>query len=170
MKIIIENMAETDWDQVVDIYEQGILTGNATFEQEIPDRDSWDAGHLKACRLVAKSNSSILGWAALSPVSNRRVYRGVAEVSVYVGAEYKKQGVGKLLMQALIQASENAGIWTLQAGIFPENKASIDLHKQCGFRKVGYREKIGKMSFGDYAGTWRDTIFLERRSGTAGTQ
>jgi L-amino acid N-acyltransferase YncA len=165
------------WPAVREIYREGIATGNATFETEVPEWDKWDSSHLKTCRLVALEpfdedigellvplgKLAVLGWAALSPVSSRRVYRGVFEVSVYVAARTRGRGVGKRLLEALAMESEVNGIWTLQAGIFPENPASIALHKSCGFRKVGVRRLIGKL--GD---KWRDVILMERRSATVG--
>ena len=152
-------MEPEDWAAVRDIYREGIATGNATFETELPDWEKWDGSHRRDCRLVARGDEEILGWAALSAVSGRRVYGGVAEVSVYVAANARGSGVGKSLLQALIEESELHGIWTLQAGIFPENTASIALHKSCGFRKVGVRHRIGKLG-----AIWRDVLLLERRS------
>ena len=166
------------WPAVREIYREGVATGNATFETELPDWEKWDSSHRQDCRLVALeqfdedteelvislNKLTVLGWAALSPVSTRRVYRGVAEVSVYVSAAARGRGVGKALLQALVLESEVNGIWMLQAGIFPENAASIALHKFCGFREVGVRRRIGKL--GD---TWRDVLLLERRSATVGT-
>jgi len=162
------------WPAVLEIYLQGIATGNATFETELPDWEDWDNRHRKDCRLVALEpieeeelvgmrDIRILGWAALSPVSSRRVYAGVAEVSVYVAAAARGTGVGRALLRALIEESEQNGIWTLQAGIFPENTASIALHRSEGFREVGRRQRIGKLG-----GTWRDVLLLERRSEIAG--
>ena len=170
-------MLPEHWPAVREIYAEGIGTGNATFETEIPTWDKWDASHRKDCRLIALEevgleteepltvfvNLKVLGWTALSPVSSRHVYRGVAEVSVYVAAAARGRGVGKMLLQALMQESEVNGIWTLQAGIFPENKASLALHKACGFRRVGIRHHIGKL--GD---VWRDVLLLERRSKVVG--
>lgn len=151
-------------DSVADIYKQGIETGNATFQQDIPTWDKWNNGHLKTCRIIAELDNEIVGWAALSPVSRRFVYARVAEVSIYVSNKYKGQKTGTKLLYKLISESEKEGIWTLQASIFDENKASLKIHENLGFRQVGYREKIGKMN-----GTWRDTILLERRSKIAGT-
>lgn len=151
------------WPKVKTIYEQGIATGHATFQTGAPDWEEWDAGHLKHSRLVALEEGQVIGWAALSPVSGRCVYAGVAEVSVYIAPEYRGKKAGEHLLKALIAESERQGIWTLQAGIFPENAASLKIHENCGFRRVGYREKIGKM--GD---RWRDTVLLERRSQVAG--
>ena len=153
------------WPAVREIYREGIATGNATFETELPDWEKWHSSHRNDCRLVAAEAGfdSILGWAALSPVSARRVYAGVAEVSVYVAAKARGRGIGKSLLEKLIEESEENGLWTLQAGIFPENTPSLALHKSCGFREVGLRRKIGKL--GD---VWRDVLALERRSGNVG--
>lgn len=152
-------MQMSDWDAVREIYLEGIATGNATFEIEAPSFDEWDAAHLKACRIVAREVDRIVGWAALSPVSRRAVYSGVAEVSVYVSTADHGKGIGRALLLRLIEESEQHGIWTLQAGIFPENVASTELHRRCGFREVGRRERIGKM--GD---VWRDVVLMERRT------
>jgi L-amino acid N-acyltransferase YncA len=164
MNFSVETMKPKDWAAVQSIYQEGLATGNATFETDIPEWEDWDKSHLSECRLVARSEGQVFGWAALSPVSGRCVYGGVAEVSVYVAASTRGQGIGKTVLQALIEESEQAGIWTLQAGIFPENVASIALHKACGFREVGYRERLGQMN-----GLWRDVILLERRSQVVGT-
>lgn len=153
------NMETGDWEQVRAIYLEGILTGQATFETEAPGWEKWDSSHLPMCRLVARRGETVTGWAALSPVSSRRVYSGVAEVSVYVAREFRGLGIGLELLNALIICSEQHGIWTLQAGILPENESSLTLHKKCGFREVGRRERIGKLG-----GTWRDVVLLERRS------
>lgn len=161
--VVIEDMAAGDWDAVRAIYEEGIATGHATFEQSTPEWEQWNSGHLPSCRLIAKANSHVLGWAALSPVSKRQVYVGVAEVSVYVAEQARGKGIGLELLTALVKASESHGIWALQAVIFPENKASIELHKRCGFRIVGTRERIGRMH-----GKWRDTVLMERRSSVTG--
>lgn len=157
--INIRNMTASDWDDVKSIYEAGIATRNATFETSTGTWEEWDAGHLSMPRLVADSSGKILGWAALSPVSGRCIYQGVAEVSVYVGTGAKGKGIGTALLSRLISESEQEEIWTLQAGIFPENGPSIKLHEKLGFRIVGTREKIGKMD-----GQWRDVILMERRS------
>ncbi|WP_407272748.1 GNAT family N-acetyltransferase [Radiobacillus sp. PE A8.2] len=138
---------------------EGIATGDATFETSAPTWYEWDKGHLSSCRLVANYERDIAGWCALRPVSGRSVYRGVAELSIYISSKYRGNGIGKLLLRRLIEDSENRGMWTLQAGVFPENVASINLHKQAGFRELGTRERIGKMN-----GVWRDVIILERRS------
>jgi phosphinothricin acetyltransferase len=159
MEFKVEKMTERDWKEVQSIYREGITTGNATFETDAPEWDQWDKSHLPGCRLVAKSKGQVIGWAALSHVSSRCVYRGVAEVSLYVKSSARGLGVGKALLRALIEESEQAGIWTLQGMTFPENTASIALQKACGFREVGYRERIGQMS-----SLWRDVILMERRS------
>ena len=168
MEYSIEKMASDDWGQVRSIYLDGISTGNATFEAEAPDWDNWDSNHMQACRLVGRAGNTILGWAALSPVSSRCVYSGVAEISVYVATKYQGLGVGAKLLAALIEASEKNGIWTLQAGIFPENIDSIRLHKRFGFRDVGLREKLSKMTYGPHEGVWRDVVLMERRSKSVG--
>jgi len=152
-------LAPADWDAVRAIYLEGIATHNATFETSAPEWDAWDRGHLPACRLAAREDGALLGWAALSPVSGRCVYAGVAEVSIYVAERARGQGVGRALLAALVAASEAHGLWTLQAGIFPENTASIALHRRAGFRIVGTRERLGRMH-----GRWRDVVLLERRS------
>lgn len=159
----IVDMQLDDWPQVRAIYLEGIATGNATFEKLAPEWLDWDTGHLQKPRLVARADGDILGWAAVSRVSGRCVYGGVAEVSVYVAERARGRGVGTQLMSRLITDSEAAGLWTLQAGIFPENTASIALHKAAGFRIVGTRERLGKMN-----GRWRDVVLMERRSSIAG--
>lgn len=164
MTFVIDGMSGADWEQVRRIYAEGIATGHATFETAAPSWEQWDAGHLPHSRLVARAAEEVKGWAALSPVSSRSVYGGVAEVSVYVGTSYRGEGLGQVLLEALIESSERNGIWTLQAGIFPENSGSVALHKRCGFREVGRRERIGKMP----GAGWRDTLLLERRSKLVG--
>jgi len=159
MNILLRSMTEKDWPSVAEIYKQGIETGNATFEREIPTWEKWNAEHLPNYRIVATIDDSVVAWAALTPVSGRCVYAGVAELSVYVSNKYQGLKIGTKILDRLISESEDGGIWTLQAGIFPENKASIKIHENLGFRIVGFREKIGKMD-----GIWRDTILLERRS------
>lgn len=135
MNVTIQNMKSDHYLQVKQIYLEGIATGNATFQSEAPTWKDWDEGHTASCRIIATLGGEIVGWAALSPVSGRCVYAGVAEVSVYAGQDYKGKGFGKVLLQTLIKESEDNGFWTLQAGIFPENKASINLHKKLGFEK-----------------------------------
>ena len=156
-------MQPEDWAAVRAIYLEGIATGNSTFEQSVPDWRTWDQGHLPSCRLVARLANEVLGWTALSPVSRRQVYAGVAEFSIYVAQRSRGRGIGAALLQALIEASEREGIWTLQSGIFPENTASLELCRRFGFRVVGTRERIGNMD-----GRWRDVVLLERRSNIAG--
>jgi len=162
--IFIEPLTAEHWEAVRSIYLEGIATGNATFQQTAPEWEEWDEGHLRACRMVARSGQQIVGWAALSSVSWRPVYRGVAEVSIYVAESARGRGVGTTLMARLIADSEAEGIWTLQAGIFPENTSSIALHTKAGFRVVGTRSRLGCMD-----GCWRDVVLLERRSLVAGT-
>ncbi|MFY9619097.1 MAG: N-acetyltransferase family protein [Pyrinomonadaceae bacterium] len=156
-------MRAVDWSAVRAIYLEGIATGEATFETEAPSWEEWDAAHLSFARLVGRAGDIVSGWAALSPVSRRRVYAGVAEVSVYVAAHSRGKGVGSGLLERLIKESEQNGIWTLQAAVFPENATTLALHKRCGFREIGRRERISKLS-----GGWRDTILLERRSQIVG--
>jgi len=161
MKII--RLDEKHWKWVKAIYEEGISTGNATFETSAPSWESWTSAHLENCRLVAVEGEQVLGWAALSKVSDRCVYAGVAEVSVYVSNSARGKGVGTELLNALIDESEKSNLWTLTAGIFPENESSIHVHQKAGFRLIGRREKIGKMN-----GLWRDTLQFERRSRKVG--
>jgi L-amino acid N-acyltransferase YncA len=151
------------WPAVKTIYEQGIATGQATFQTGAPTWEEWNASHLTHSRLVAIEAGEVIGWAALTPVSGRCVYAGVAEVSVYIAPDHRGQKVGLTLLEALITASEQHNIWTLQAGIFPENHASVRIHEKCGFRLIGYRERIGQ-----HYGIWRDTVLLERRSSRVG--
>jgi phosphinothricin acetyltransferase len=157
--ILTYNLLKKDWPDVRRIYQAGIETGNATFELTVPDWPEWDASHLAKPRITAKIDNNIVGWAALSPVSDRCAYEGVAEVSVYVDPIYNGRGVGTILLERLVELSEIDGFWTLQAGIFPENKASIHIHEKCGFRTVGIRKRLGRLN-----GVWRDVILLEHRS------
>jgi phosphinothricin acetyltransferase len=163
MNFELGKLTERHWEQVRAIYLEGIATGLATFETEPPSWAGWDAGHLACCRLIAHDGEMVKGWAALSPVSARHAYRGVAEVSVYVGQRHRGAGIGRALLEALISAAENNGLWMLQAGIFAENGASVALHSRCGFRIVGRRERIARLN-----GRWRDTILMERRSAVVG--
>ena len=158
-EVQINKMRRVDWGSVSKIYKDGIETGLATFEKEIPSWEKWDKNHLKTCRLIAILDNKILGWAALSAVSSRCIYRGVAEVSVYVAKQEWGNKIGEKLMLALIGESEKEGLWTLQSGIFSNNLPSIELHKNVGFRVIGYREKIGRLN-----GEWKDNILMERRS------
>ena len=157
----IEPLAPAHWDEVVRIYAEGIATRLATFETEVPTWEAWHRAHLEAHRFVARDAGRVLGWAALGPVSDRCVYGGVVEDSVYVGEDARGRGVGRELLEALVASSEQAGIWTIQAGIFPENVASVRLHERAGFRIVGRRERLGRLD-----GAWRDVLLLERRSPT----
>jgi L-amino acid N-acyltransferase YncA len=159
----IRDLGPLDWPEVSAIFEDGIATGDATFETAPPSWDEWDASHSEI-RLVAEAGGRIAGWAALSPTSERCCYRGVAENSVYVASWAQGQGVGRALLEELIARSEAAGIWTLVAGVFPENKPSLRLHLGCGFRLVGVRERLGESQ-----GVWRDVLMLERRSEVVGT-
>jgi phosphinothricin acetyltransferase len=159
----IEPMRGDDWPMVRSIYEEGIATGEATFETELPEFEEWDRSHTATCRLVARDGERVVGWAALSPVSDRCAYEGVGEVSVYAAASARGRGVGTALLRALIECSEAEGFWTLQAGIVVENAASRALHARCGFREVGVRERIGQLQ-----GRWRDVVLMERRSSEVG--
>ncbi len=163
MEVVVEPMTDADWSEVAVILHEGIATGNARFEDTVPSWEDFDRTHLPICRLVARSRDGVVGWVALGAVSQRPVYAGVAEVSIYVQASARGQGVGKALLDAVIGKSEGAGLWMLQVGIFPENTVSLALHRQCGFRTVGIRERIGKMN-----GHWRDVVLLERRSALVG--
>jgi phosphinothricin acetyltransferase len=159
MELHIRELTEAHWPAVRAIYEEGIAGGNATFDTAAPAWDAWDRGHLAGHRLVAVRDGTVVGWAALAPVSDRCAYAGVAEVSIYVAGAAAGQGVGRALLERLVADAEAAGIWTVQAGIFPENQASLALHRRCGFRTVGVRERLGKLD-----GRWRDVVLLERRS------
>lgn len=155
----IRSLLPSDWQDIKSVYEKGIATGNATFQTSAPSWEEWDSSHLAVCRIVAEEEEKVVGWAALTPVSSRCVYAGVAEVSVYVDPEFSGRGIGLALLANLVGLSEDEGIWTLQAGIFPENLGSLRIHEKAGFRTLGVREKIGKQN-----GIWRDTVLLERRS------
>lgn len=162
--IKLEEMAPSDWPSVRAIYEEGIRTGIATFQTEVPSWEEWDQGHLQRCRFIAKAGDQILGWVALSPVSSRCCYKGIGELSIYIHPDSKGLGIGTLLLQKLIDESEKQGFWTLQSAIIKENTASRALHKKCGFREIGFREKVAQMP----DGTWHDTILIERRSRVVG--
>lgn len=158
-------MSAADWPAVARIYEAGISGGNATFEREVPTWERWSAARGDLPCVVARDGSgAILGWAALTPVSPREVYRGVGAVSIYVDPEHFRRGVGRALLKGLIEASERAGLWTVEAGIFPENAPSVALHESCGFRLVGVRRRVGRMA----DGSWRDVALFERRSEAVG--
>lgn len=160
MKLEIREMKKEDWRDVAAIYQSGIDTNLATFQTQAPSYEEWDSAHLNVCRMVATENGVVVGWAALSPISSRPVYAGVAEVSIYISESHRGKGAGLLLLDALTEQAERAGLWTLQSGIMENNTASIRLHEKCGFRMIGYREKIGRDRFG----TWRNTVLMERRS------
>jgi len=161
--MLLRDLRPDDWPEVARIFEEGIRTGNATFETEVPSWEAWDDAHLPAHRLVAERDGRVVGWIALVPVSPRECYAGVAEVSAYVAEEARGEGVGRELLAAVIESSERGGIWTLETGVFPENEPSLRLLQRFGFRVIGTRERIGRMH-----GMWRDVIFLERRSEVVG--
>jgi phosphinothricin acetyltransferase len=155
----VEPMTAADWPGVRAAYEAGIATGQATFDTTVPGWEEWDATHLPEHRFVARDGGAVVGWAAASPVSDRCCYAGVVEVSVYVDPSAQGRGVGRALLEAFVASTEAAGVWTVQAGVFPENEASLRLHERCGFRRVGIRERLGQLG-----GEWRDVVLLERRS------
>ncbi len=159
MSFVIRAMTSEDWTQVAAIYAEGIATGNATFETDVPSYEQWAPRHVAGCSLVACDGTAVAGWGALSPYSERRAYAGVAEASVYVGESHRGKGIGTTLLSRLIERSETKGFWTLQAAIFPENTASIAMCQRQGFREVGVRRRLGQLN-----GTWRDVVLLERRS------
>ena len=164
MNYEIREMQPSDGEKVIEIFQEGIDGGNATFEQNVPTWEAWDNKFFKICRFVLEDeNENIVGWAALQPISNRDCFKGVAEVSIYLKNEFQGKGLGKMLLRKLILDSEEHEFWTLQSGIFPENEASINVHLNLGFRKVGTRERVGQMN-----GVWRDVILLERRSAVVG--
>ena len=163
MEYVIDAMVADDWPEVSAIYLEGIATGLATFETSVPSWERWNEAHLKVGRLVARAEGKTIGWASLNPTSRRKVYSGVIDESIYIAASARGMGVGKTLLNALIQESEAAGIWSLQAGIFRENKASLALHRVCGFREIGHQERKGRLN-----GLWHDVVLMERRSKVAG--
>jgi phosphinothricin acetyltransferase len=166
--VTVVPLGREHWPEVERIYAAGIATGHATFESEPPSWEQFDAAKLPDQRLVAVEDGRVVGWAAASAVSDRCVYAGVVEHSVYVDPAAGGRGVGRLLLDALVASTEAAGIWTIQSGVFPENAASLALHRAAGFREVGVRERVGRMTYGPLAGRWRDVVFLERRSDHAG--
>ena len=165
MEASLEAMTSADWEQVRSVYLDGIAGGQATVETEAPSWDQWDAAHHAFARLVARAGNRVVGWAALSPVSRRRCYAGVAEVSVYVARDWQGRGLGRQLLEAVIRESKRHGIWTLQGATFPENEASLRLQRRCGFREIGRRERVAQLH-----GVWRDTILTERRSAVVGNR
>jgi L-amino acid N-acyltransferase YncA len=157
--VVVRHLRSADWPEVARIFREGIATGNATFETEVPSWEAWDAARLSEHRLVAEREGRVVGWIALAPVSARECYAGVAEVSAYVAADARGEGVGAELLAAAVESSEHDGIWTLETGVFPENETSLRLLRRFGFRAVGTRERIGRLH-----GVWRDVVLLERRS------
>ena len=166
--LAVAPMEPRHWPHVAQIYRAGVETGHATFEADTPTWESFDAGHLLKHRLVAVDDGTVLGWAAVSRVSPREVYAGVVELSLYVAPTARGRGVGRAMLESLIASTEATGIWTIQSSVFPENTASLALHRATGFRELGTRHRIARMTHGPLAGHWRDTILLERRSATAG--
>ncbi len=160
MESQIRTMIESDWNDVARIYQHGMDTHIATFQTSCPSFEEWDKAHLKECRYVITEDGAVVGWTALSPISSRCVYAGVAEISIYMDEKYIRKGYGTQLLNYLIQESEKCGFWMLQSGILQHNQASIGLHSKCGFRQVGYREKIAR----DHSGAWKNTVLMERRS------
>jgi phosphinothricin acetyltransferase len=158
--VSVGDLLPEHWPEIARIYEAGIATGNATFEVTVPDWEQWDEGHLRDHRFVALHNDRVVGWVAVSSVSDRCVYGGVVENSVYVDDAFRGRGIGRRLLERLVESTESAGIWTIQTGIFPENEASVELHRRVGFEIVGTRKRLGKLN-----GVWRDVLLLERRSG-----
>jgi L-amino acid N-acyltransferase YncA len=161
--IIIDSMQDGDWERVRAIYLEGLASGQASFETEAPNWEHWDEAHLRHSRLVARDGERVVAWAALTPISRRRCYAGVAEVSFYVSAAHRGRGLGKRLLRELVAASERLGIWTLYGSTFPENEASLQVQSACGFRVMGRRERIAQ-----HHGVWRDTVITERRSRVVG--
>ena len=167
-RVRLSAMVTTNVEAILKIYEEGIQTGHATFEAEVPDWHKWDSGHFTLCRWVAEEGETVLGWGALTQVSPRKVYSGVAEVSIYVSGAAQNQGIGSILLEHLIISSEKSGFWTLPAHVFPQNKISIHVHEKHGFRKSGTRRQLALMAYGSIAGQWRDAILMERRSKIVG--
>lgn len=170
MTITVRDMTPDDWPDVERIYREGIATGNATFEASPPSWEDFDRDKVAEPRLVAVGDGAVVGWAAAGRVSSRCVYEGVLEHSVYVAESARGHGVGRLLLDAFLRAAEAAQVWTVQSGVFPENEASLALHRELGFRTVGTRERVGRMAYGPYAGVWRDVVMIERRSGRVGIE
>ena len=156
--MLVRPLDPDDYPAVADVFAEGIATGRATFETRVPTWEEWDAGHLPEHRFVAELDGEVAGWVAVVPYSRRAVYRGVGEESVYVAERARGRGIGRALLEAVIESARNGGLWTLQAGIFPDNLASLELHRRLGFREVGVRERIGQLD-----GAWRDVVLLELR-------
>jgi len=165
MNFVIDNMKREDFDEIVRIYKQGIKTGISTFQTKAPTYEDWDEGHIKECRLVARQEDKLLGWVSVSKIFQREVYNGLLELSIYIDEEARGKGVGLKLMNSLIEESEKHGIWSLQSLIIKENEASIALHEKCGFRQVGFWEKVGKMASDNL---WYDVVIMEKRSDIVG--
>jgi L-amino acid N-acyltransferase YncA len=170
MSITIRPMTAEDWPAIERIYREGIATGNATFEANPPSWEEFDGEKVADPRLVGIEGDHLVGWAAASRVSSRCVYEGVIEHSVYVSEDVRGEGVGAALLDAFLKAADARGIWTVQSGIFPENEPSLALHRKLGFREVGIRERVGKMTYGAYVGQWRDVVMMEHRSDLIGTE
>jgi phosphinothricin acetyltransferase len=168
MTVVVRDLAPSDWPAVEAIYREGIATGNATFERQPPSWDDFERGKVSSPRLVAVQDGRVVGWAAASLVSSRSVYEGVLEHSIYVSESARGSGVGSLLLGSFIDAAEAAGFWTIQSGVFPENESSLALHHKLGFRDLGVRERVGRMSYGPHEGRWRDVVLIERRSNRVG--
>jgi len=164
MTVTVRDMTAADWPAVERIYREGIATGNATFEASPPSWEEFDREKVADPRLVALEGGAVIGWAAAGRVSSRCVYEGVLEHSVYVAETARGHGVGRVLLDAFLRAAEAAQVWTVQSGVFPENEPSLALHRELGFRTVGTRQRVGKMSYGPYSGKWRDVVMIERRS------
>lgn len=160
MEISIRDMKTTDWDDVKRIYTQGLEEGRSTFETQCPSYTEWNANHIQECRYVAVAYNKVIGWVAISPTSSRDCYKGVVSLSIYIDHDYRSMGIGKRLLNHLCSESEKRGYWCLYSGIFSQNEASLELHRSCGFRRIGYREKIAKDRFGN----WQDTVLMERRT------
>ena len=167
-RVHLREMVTTDAEVIFKFYEEGIQTGRATFEAEVPDWHKWDSGHLTQCRWLAEEEDNVLGWGALTQGSPDKVYLGVAEVSICVSLNAQNQGIGSILLERLIISSEESGFWTLQAHVFPENKISIHVHEKHGFRKSGTRRQLAQMSYGSMAGEWTDPVLMERRNKIVG--
>ena len=166
MDVTIRNMLDTDWNAVAEIFQQGADTGNGIFEEKIPEWKDWNDAHLKICRFAATIEGKVVGWAALSEISKRHVFSGIAEVSIYIEKSSRRKGVGKMLINRLVAESEKAGFWLLQSVIMEENLPSVKLHEKCGFRTVGVREKMAR----DWKGKWRTTVLMEKRSAAVGIE
>ena len=160
MEYLVRPMQQDDWGEIIEIYYQGIQTNNATFEIDCPSYEAWDAAHVKGCRFVAEIDAELAGWIAVSPLSDREYLNGVVAVNVYVAAGHQRRGVGERLVRALLEATKREGFWTVEASVLQSNVACLGLFEKCGFRTVGYRERLAKDRFG----AWRNVVLLEHRS------